>query len=356
VLLLERDTAIPPVGAGPVRDTVPAELEPPTTDVGFRVTLSRVGTATVSVAVFVVAPRVALMVAVIFAVTAVVAVVNVADVLPEATVTDAGTVTPLATSLLERVTTVPPAGAGPDRVTVPDELAPPVTDVGFRAALSSVGAVTVSAAVLVVEPRTALIVAETLAVTPVVEVVKVAVVLPEATVTDAGTVTPLAVLLLERLTAVPPVGAGLESVTVPVELVPPITEVGLRVTPLRTGAVTAIVVVFVVLPSVALIVAEILAVTGVVAVVNVPDVFPTATVTDDGTVTPLATSLLDRLTTVPPVGAAADNVTVPVELVPPATEVGLSERAVKLAAAKAGEPQVVSRATDAQTRMKLSTE
>ena len=56
--------------------------------------------------------------------------------------------------------------------------------------------------------------------------VKVAVVAPARTVTLAGTVA--AVLLLDRETSAPPVGAGPLSVTVPVEELPPVTLAGLR--------------------------------------------------------------------------------------------------------------------------------
>ena len=57
--------------------------------------------------------------------------VNVALVLPADTVTVDGTV---ATDvlLLERLTVAPPEGAAPVRVTVPVELFPPFTLVGFR--------------------------------------------------------------------------------------------------------------------------------------------------------------------------------------------------------------------------------
>jgi hypothetical protein len=55
--------------------------------------------------------------------------------------------------------------------------------------------------------------------------VKVAVLAPAATVTDAAVVA-TAVLLLDRCTEAPPVGAGPFSVTVPVAVLPPVTVVG----------------------------------------------------------------------------------------------------------------------------------
>jgi hypothetical protein len=57
--------------------------------------------------------------------------VNVALVPPCGTVTDEGT--EAAESFEERVTTTPPAGAGPFRVTVPVESEPPKTLVGETA-------------------------------------------------------------------------------------------------------------------------------------------------------------------------------------------------------------------------------
>ena len=71
------------------------------------------------------------MVDVVVVATALVVTVNVVDVLPADTVTVAGTWA-AAALLLESVTTAPPAGAAPFSVTVPVELVPPVTDVGFR--------------------------------------------------------------------------------------------------------------------------------------------------------------------------------------------------------------------------------
>ena len=64
--------------------------------------------------------------------------------------------------------------------------------------------------------------------------VKVALLLPAATVTLAGTLA--AALLLESVTAAPPVGAGPLSVTVPVDdCVPPVTLVGFNVSEDRVG-------------------------------------------------------------------------------------------------------------------------
>ena len=67
--------------------------------------------------------------------------------------------------------------------------------------------------------------------------VKLALVDPAGTVTEAGTVA-AAVSLLVRLTGIPPAGAGPVSVTVPVELVPPCTDAGLRLIELKAGGVT----------------------------------------------------------------------------------------------------------------------
>jgi hypothetical protein len=105
---------------------------------------------------------------------------------------------------------------------------PPVRLEGLRETEEGVAALTVKVAVLVVPLSTAEIVTEVLADTGVVVIVNVAVVAPAATVTLAGTVADA--LLLDKLTAAPPVGAALLSVTVPVDEVPPVTVVGLKLT------------------------------------------------------------------------------------------------------------------------------
>jgi len=72
--------------------------------------------------------------------------------------------------------------------------------------------------------------------------VNVALVFPAAMRILPGT-RAAAVLLLCRLTLAPPAGAAPVKVTVPVELLPPTTDVGVLVTEDRVGALTANVVV-----------------------------------------------------------------------------------------------------------------
>jgi hypothetical protein len=78
-------------------------------------------------------------------------------------------------------------------------------------------------------------------VTELVVAVKVAVAAPAATVTEDGTWA-AAVFELVNVTTTPPVGATPLRVTVPVDEVPPTTEVGFTLTPLSAtpppGAVT----------------------------------------------------------------------------------------------------------------------
>src|SRR2546427_4201225 len=64
--------------------------------------------------------------------------------------------------------------------------------------------------------------------------VKVALVALPGTVTLAGTLATPG-LLLDRLTTAPPLGAGPLSVTVPVEELPPVTLVGLRLSDESVG-------------------------------------------------------------------------------------------------------------------------
>jgi hypothetical protein len=141
--------------------------------------------------------------------------VNVALVLPAGTVTLAGKVATLML-LLESVTTPPPEGAWPERVTVPWDVLPPLTLVGLSVSDESVTAVAgvmVSVACCELPPSVAVMAAVVTLVTVCVVTAKDAVVLPAGTVTLTGTLA--APLLLESVTTAPPVPAGPVRVTVP---------------------------------------------------------------------------------------------------------------------------------------------
>ena len=150
----------------------------------------------------------------------------------------------------------------------------------------------VRAAVIVTAAAEAVIVAVCSDNTAIVVTVNVDVLEPAATVTLGGTVA--AALSLARLTAKPPVGATLESVTVPVTEVPPFTVDGLRETPERTAVLIARAAVIVTAAAEAVIVAEVTVPTETVVTVNVAVLEPAATVTLGGTVA--AALSLARLT------------------------------------------------------------
>ena len=153
----------------------------------------------------------------------------------------------------------------------------------------------------------------------------VPVVAPAAIVVVAGTVA-ADVLLEVSVTGNPAAGAGLLSVMVATEAVPPVTEAGFSESPVIVGAVIARDAVEVALFAVAEIVAVALAPTATVVTENVAEVAPAATLTVAGTV---AAALFEaRVTVRPPAGAALLIVTVPVELFPPTKLVGFNERAV----------------------------
>src|SRR5712692_4417632 len=114
---------------------------------------------------------------------------------PAATVTEAGTTTP--GLLLVKVTLIPPAGAGPVRLTLFNVAGePPTTDVGESATESNATGLTVSTAVLVTPLYAAEIVTITVAETDEVVIVKAGeAVALAATVTEAGTTTPASLLV-----------------------------------------------------------------------------------------------------------------------------------------------------------------
>jgi hypothetical protein len=270
--------------------TVPVDEDPVATDVGLRVRAVTVGAVMPKVPVPLLEFSVAVTVAVRLVATAVVVAVKVVLVAPDGTVTELGT-TALAV-LLERLTTWPEEAALLVIVIVPVEETVPKTVEGLKINEENVGAVTVSVAVRLVPESVALITGEASAVTAEVVIVNVAVVAPDATVTELGTAALLRLLLREIDS--PLVGAALLIVTVPVEDVPPGTEVGDTEMAVKVGALIVRVAVFDELFAVAVMVAVVFVATATVDTLNVAVVAPEATVTELGTVADAL--LLERLT------------------------------------------------------------
>lgn len=160
--------------------------------------------------------------------TALVVTWKVVDVDPAGTVAVGGTCA-AEVLLLASAMVAPPRGATAFRVMVAIEDWPPRTLLGFNDTDVIEAGFTVSDAVLLTLSYEAVIVDVADAPTALVLTVNEAVVAPARTVTEAGTVA-TEVLLLERVTIVPPAGAALVSVTVPLDELPPVTAVGLRAT------------------------------------------------------------------------------------------------------------------------------
>lgn len=153
---------------------------------------------------------------------------------PAATTIVEGTV---ATPTLElvRLTVEPPGGAAAPSVTVPVDAVPDRTLVGLRLSALIVTGVTVSVADLVepdIVPETVTAVVEA---TAKVVTVKVLVLEPAGTVTLPGAFA-MSGFEEDNATVLPPEGAFAESLTVPVEVLPPMTDVGLTLTELRLWA------------------------------------------------------------------------------------------------------------------------
>src|SRR5262245_40758032 len=141
VFELASDTVAPPAGAAAVRVTVPVDGVPPVTLAGLT---AMAESATAATGGFTfrtterVAPRAAVIVTGVEAVTEAVVTVKVVLDEPTGTVTLCGTVA-VAGSLLDSVTTAQQTETTPVSVTVPIELAPPVRLVGLRVSDESVG-------------------------------------------------------------------------------------------------------------------------------------------------------------------------------------------------------------------------
>src|SRR5580700_2951547 len=225
-LLLERPTALPPVGAAWLRVTVHVAVAPEFTLVGLQTKAeTSVGAIRLKVALCEELPKVAETVPDWLVVIVPTVALKVAEVLFAATVTDAGTVSEAL--LLESPTALPPDGAAWLSVTVQVLAAPEFTLVGVQAsAETSVGAIRFKVALCEELPKVAVTVPDWLVVIAAAVALKVAEVLFAGTVTDAGTVS--AALLLERPTALPPLGAAWLRVTVHVAVAPEFTLVGLQ--------------------------------------------------------------------------------------------------------------------------------
>ena len=144
--------------------------------------------------------------------------VKLADDVPAATVTSAGTA---ATAGLElaSVTSAPPAGAGPESVTVPVELEPAATVDGLSVSDESLGGgggITVSVALLVAPSAEAMMSTGVEEATAKVVIENDVELTPAPIVTLGGTLA-TAGFVLESVTATPVPGAGPLSVTMPVE-------------------------------------------------------------------------------------------------------------------------------------------
>lgn len=123
-----RVTVRPPEGATPVRVTVP-ELElPPMTLFGETVSPDSLGAWMLRLAVVVLAPAVAVIVAVSSAATALVPIAKVAELAPEAIVTDVGIFASATVELSE--TTAPVLPAAWEIVMVPEAELPPMSEAG----------------------------------------------------------------------------------------------------------------------------------------------------------------------------------------------------------------------------------
>jgi hypothetical protein len=146
--------------------------------------------------------------------------------------------------------------------------------------------------------------------------------LPAGTVTVVVDTVATAVLSLAMVTTTPPVGAVVFSVSVALDVAPPIRLFGFKVRLEICGGVTVRTAVFCTPLYVAVMVEVAWAPTSIEVTVNVAVVAFAATVTVAGTVA-AAELLLDSVTTAPPIGAPPFSVTVAVELAePPCNDVG----------------------------------
>lgn len=223
-------TMQPPAGALPVSLIVPVMVVPPTGELlGNPIDNTR-GARTFSVPATERLPVVPVTTTLVSATVTCVVTVKIAVVAFAGTVTDAGTLT--SGFALINVTTMPPAGAGVCKVTIPGVERPPVTLDGVNVTVRITGDAITSVPDFVTPFSVARMDALTFPLTARVVTVTAAFVAPAGIATFAGT---LASGIDElRSTTTPPAGAGASIVIVATDVFPPATDVGKSVT--ETGA------------------------------------------------------------------------------------------------------------------------
>ena len=248
--------------------------------------------------------------------------IKLADVDPAVTVTEVGTVT--ARLELAKFTLNPPLGAALFSKTEHASVPAPVIETIAQLIPVSTGAdaagpetaFNCKANASVTPPASAVNVATCVELTDAMLAVKLALVDPEATVTEAGTVTSL--LSLARLTVIPPLPAAPFSAIVQLSVPAPVTEELAQLSPLNTAvpaeawlaASSCRAKVSAAPPALAVRVAVCVIGTAEMVPMKLAEVDPEPTVIEAGVVT--AGSLLAKLTAIPPLGAASLSVTVQV--------------------------------------------
>jgi len=300
----------PPVGAFPLSITVPVVISPEASVAGLKDTFMTTGGTTVSVpGRDVPLGSVAVTITFVLAATGDVAALKVPLLAAPAILKLTGTVAALVLLLIS-MTVKPAAGAGPFSVTVPTEPTPPVTELGLNVTVLMVAGLTASMPPMLLAPTVAVTVTMSVMATPVVVAVNVCEVLVAAIVTLPGTVTAGSPLF--NVTVIPPAGAAWLIVTVPVELVPPVTAAGLKLTPDTVSEGTTVAFpVTIVEPVLAVTITCVELPTEPAVTIKVWLLVFTATTTFAGTGSALVL-LLIRVTVSPPAGAFPLIITVPV--------------------------------------------
>jgi len=215
---------------------VPVPGLPPIKEVGLTVTLERVAGETVSVAVSLTPPKLAVINAETGVASPVVDIVNVVLIVPAAIVTLAGTVA----AVLEdaRLTVVPPGPARPFKVMVPVDELPPTTVVSESEIACSAAGPMVNVAVCAEPAMVAVIVASVDEDTADVVTENVAEVAPWFTMIDAGT--EAEGLLDDRFKVAELAPTGEANDTVPITVLPPRVVFGERIREVSGGKLSTL--------------------------------------------------------------------------------------------------------------------